>query len=101
MDTNLLERVKKEIKLEVNLNDKYKEQYFPLSPLDDKRFKLDNFENNNEIDNILIGQCGNGLYHTYYMKDNNKIYEVCIWGIEKRNIYYIKDLSLKNIPNSP
>lgn len=101
MDNTLFESVKKEINNEINLNDKYKEQYFPLSPLDDIRFKLDEFENNEQLDNILIGQCGNGLYHTYYIKYNKKTYEVCIWGIEKRIIYYIKDLTVKRTPNSP
>ena len=102
MEENLIEKVNKEINS--NSLDKFKEQIFPLSPNDENKKinKLDMLKDNKELTIILIGHCGNGLYHIFYYKYNNNLYEVCTWGLENPQIYYIKDLNeTKKPPDSP
>lgn len=102
MEENLIEEVNKEINS--NSLDKFKEQIFPLSPNDENKKikKLDMFKDKNELTNILISNCGNGLYHIFYYKYNNNLYEVCSWGLDNPQVYYIKDLNeKKKPPDSP
>ena len=103
---NMEENLIKEVNNEINSNslDKFKEQIFPLSPIDENKKikKLNILKNNNELTNILISHCGNGLYHIFYYKYNNNLYEVCTWGLENPHVYYIKDLyETKKTPDSP
>lgn len=103
--------MEKEIKLSIdndreNLNQKYKNNFIPLSPKETLFFNnnLDILKTGNER-YILLGTSGNGLITNFLFKYKKRNYIVCIYGLvgDKQEIIYIRDINraINPPPDSP